>query len=357
MWVSHSSRVRASRLRRSSGSVFDGRRLNHQSPRSTVSPSSRSWAASGCEVAYSAATASMTAAGIGHLGVDLAGVGVAVERAPDHRHGLVGGAQALEHQHGGDEPGVGPEVVAEVVVRRVLAAEGGTGGGHLGLDVGVADLGADRRAAVLAHHLGHHLGADQVVQDGGAGLLLEHAHGHQGGGGRTREPHAPLVDHEDAVGVAVEGEPDVGADLADPGAQVPLVLGLDRIGRVVREGAVELRVQDLEVERQGVEHRRDHQAAHAVGGVDHHLERPERRRVDERADVVGEGAEQVERGAGARRGHRRHGSRASSFTRSSPVSAPTGRASARQNLIPLYWAGLCEAVNMAPGAPRDPEAK
>ncbi len=32
-----------------------------------------------------------------------------------------------------------------------------------------------------------------------------------------------------------------------------------------------------------------------------------------------------------------------------PVSSPTGRAPARHNLMPLYWAGLCEAVNMAPG--------
>ena len=37
----------ASRLRRSSGSVFDGRRLNHQSPTSTVSPSRRSWSSVG----------------------------------------------------------------------------------------------------------------------------------------------------------------------------------------------------------------------------------------------------------------------------------------------------------------------
>ena len=47
----------------------------------------------------------------------------------------------------------------------------------------------------------------------------------------------------------------------------------------------------------------------------------------------------------------------SSLTRSRPESMPTGRAPARQNLMPLYWAGLCEAVNMAPGAPRLPEAK
>ncbi len=40
-----------------------------------------------------------------------------------------------------------------------------------------------------------------------------------------------------------------------------------------------------------------------------------------------------------------------------PVSAPTGRAPDRQSLTPLYCAGLCDAVNMAPGAPKRPAAK
>src|SRR5690606_34576354 len=57
--ASHSSRVGASRLRRSSGSVFDGRRLNHHDPASTVSPSSRSWSYD----EYAAATCSTTAPG------------------------------------------------------------------------------------------------------------------------------------------------------------------------------------------------------------------------------------------------------------------------------------------------------
>src|SRR5690606_25898519 len=42
-FASHCARVAASRLRRRSGSVLEGRRLNHQSPRSTVRPSRRSW--------------------------------------------------------------------------------------------------------------------------------------------------------------------------------------------------------------------------------------------------------------------------------------------------------------------------
>lgn len=39
-----------------------------------------------------------------------------------------------------------------------------------------------------------------------------------------------------------------------------------------------------------------------------------------------------------------------------PVSWPTGAAPARQSLMPLYWAGLWEAVNMAPGRFSLPEA-
>src|SRR5918996_1649848 len=48
---------------------------------------------------------------------------------------------------------------------------------------------------------------------------------------------------------------------------------------------------------------------------------------------------------------------ASSRTCASPVSCPTGAAPARQSLIPLYWAGLWLAVNMAPGSPSRPLAK
>ena len=48
---------------------------------------------------------------------------------------------------------------------------------------------------------------------------------------------------------------------------------------------------------------------------------------------------------------------ATRFTSSSPVSAPTGRAPDRHSLIPLYPAGLCDAVNIAPGMSRVPDAK
>ena len=52
------------------------------------------------------------------------------------------------------------------------------------------------------------------------------------------------------------------------------------------------------------------------------------------------------------------GTPSSAIARSStsPVSAPTGRAPARQSLIPLYFAGLWLAVIIAPGMPRLPLA-
>ena len=40
-----------------------------------------------------------------------------------------------------------------------------------------------------------------------------------------------------------------------------------------------------------------------------------------------------------------------------PVSAPIGFAPARHNFTPLYCAGLCEAVSMAPGISKWPAAK
>ena len=63
--------------------------------------------------------------------------------------GSVALAEQLEDEQRGDDARVGPEVVAVVVVARVLAAEDGAGLGHHLLDDGVPHLGADGRAAHL----------------------------------------------------------------------------------------------------------------------------------------------------------------------------------------------------------------
>ena len=85
-------------------------------------------------------------------------------------------------------------------------------------------------------------------------------------------PRPGLVDDEHAVGVAVEGQPDVEAARHHAGLEVELVGGLDGIGRVVRERAVELAVHHLELDLgQALEDLGHDEAAHAVGGVGHDL--------------------------------------------------------------------------------------
>ena len=63
--------------------------------------------------------------------------------------------------------------------------------------------------------------------------------------------------------------------------EVDEVLGLDRVGLVVGEGAVELEVQRHQVDvvaAEPVEHRGRGVPGHAVAGVDDHLETPARDR-------------------------------------------------------------------------------
>jgi hypothetical protein len=111
-----------------------------------------------------------------------------------------------------------------------------------------------------------------------------------------------------------------------------------------------------------LEHRGHHEAAHSIGGVGDDAPGAQRRRVDERHDVVGERLEEVAATSSTRLSPQGSGaatvetSCAVAFTSSNPVSWPTGRAPDRQSLTPLYCAGLCDAVNTAPGASSVPAA-
>ena len=168
-----------------------------------------------------------------------------------------------------------------------------------------------------------------------------------------------VVDEEHAVGVAVEREADVGAEVEHRALEVLQVLGLDRVGGMVRERAVELAVQHRERERQPLEDLRDDEPAHAVGGVGDDGERPQHRGVDERPHVVAERLEQVERARPCPRTSPRDVTPAATISLIwvRPVCSPTGAAPARHSLMPLYCAGLWLAVNIAPGASSLPAAK
>ena len=197
------------------------------------------------------------------------------------------------------------------------------------------------------------------------GCERKHRRSQQRGGGRAAEPSAGLVDDEHAVGVAVERQADIEATRHDACLEIALVGRLQRIGRMVGERAVELAVHHLERDvaagARTPPARRDRpcrwpcRRRHATGRIDDG--------VDERHDMIGERTEQIATGRrpGPRRGWRDPDRRAplppSDLISARPVSCPTARAPLRQNFTPLYCAGLCDAVNIAPGASSVPAAK
>ena len=83
-----------------------------------------------------------------------------------------------------------------------------------------------------------------------------------------------------------------------PDDELP-VLGQQRVRLVVREGAVRLEVAAHRLDRQALEHRRQHRAGHAVGGVDDDPQRRDRGHVDEGEHLVDERRVDVLVGHGA----------------------------------------------------------
>ena len=194
----------------------------------------------------------------------------------------------LEHDHERDQARVGVPVVAEVEVAGVLAAEDGVVLAHLRLDEGVADARADAAATHALDQLGHASGDDQVVEDGGAGVLLEQVARDHSRDHPAVDQLAVLVGNEHAVGIAVEGHAHIGVGLAHQALHVHHVLGLDGRGRVVREVPIGIKVEGLDLHGQALECGGHDEAGHAVAGVDGQLERPQCRAVDEAMHVLHE---------------------------------------------------------------------
>ena len=166
-----SSCERASRLRRSSGSVFDGRTLKCQSSRvdrEAVEVRDRALRPEALLQLCSFAGTSATGR------VQLAGDEVALaEGAQELRELRAALRDQLEHQQERDDAGVGLREVAEVVVARDLAGERGVVLAHPLLDERVADAVDERHAAGALDRLGHGPARAHVVDDLRAGLLLE----------------------------------------------------------------------------------------------------------------------------------------------------------------------------------------
>ncbi|CKT49798.1 Uncharacterised protein [Mycobacterium tuberculosis] len=112
------------------------------------------------------------------------------------------------------------------------------------------------------------------MDDGGADLPVEFPRGHQCGNRRRRDRLAAFVDHEAAVGVAVESKPDIGAGVTHIGLQIHQVRRVQRIGLVIGKRSVELKIRGQQGDR--VDHPKDRRrgvTGHAVAGVHGHPQR------------------------------------------------------------------------------------
>src|SRR5215211_1279184 len=161
----------------------------------------------------------------------------------------------------------------------MLPAEGRVVLSHLRLDDGVAGPGPYGLPALALDELGEGLRADRAVQYGRARLLLQHVLRYEGGRQVTRDGRTFLVDNEAAVGVAIEGYPEISTLCDHALLEFPDVLGFDRVRWMVGEGAVELEVHRYVVEREVLEDGWDHFACHAVSRVDHDLQPPQALRL------------------------------------------------------------------------------
>ena len=123
-------------------------------------------------------------------------------------------AHALEHQQPGNHAAVAIGEIAEVVMRAHLAAVGAIDLAHLLLDESVAGLAHDRHAAEPLHGVDGVPGEARVVDDARAGLFGEERLGQQPDDVVALDERTLRVVEEAAVVVAVPGDADVGAGLA-----------------------------------------------------------------------------------------------------------------------------------------------
>ena len=152
---------------------------------------------------------------VGDGSVDLAGEEEALaEGREELRERVPSPRQQVDHEQEGDDARIGLREVAEVVVRRDLAAESRAFLPHALLDERVSHAIDERDASGALDRLGHCPARADVVDHLRAGLSLEHALGEQRRDEVSGDELAGVVDEEAAVGVPVEGDPEPGALLS-----------------------------------------------------------------------------------------------------------------------------------------------
>ncbi len=141
----------------------------------------------------------------------------------------------------------------------------------------------DRPPAVLTHVRSDVAAALHVMDDLGTGVARQHV---------AREQHqlpvgpddvAALRDDAEAVAVAVEGQADFGIAVAQAADQVLQVVGIGRVGMMIREMAVDLAEQFTHRAAKRPEQRRRHGTGHAVAAIDGHVHRPRKLHVGDDA--------------------------------------------------------------------------
>ena len=178
------------------------------------------------------------------------------------------------------------------------------------------------RAQVVEHAPGAAVAAD---------LRAREQAGHQVRADRL----ARLVDEHRPIAVAVEGDAELGAAALHRGDQIVEILALQRIGLVIREGAVGFEIEPLDLERQTRQQTVESHRRHAVAAVDRDLHRRAATAHRERVLHVGVAAR---RRCARRRASPLRGpvAAAASFAISwRPESPPIGIACSRHTLRPL----------------------
>jgi len=224
----------------------------------------------------------MLALGTGHVQL---GRVVARRQRVEHRARVGRAREDLEQPR----CGVGRVVeavpaLAEEEMPAHLAGQRRTGLAQLGLHERVPGLPHQRHAAGLADRHRQALAALDVVDDRRPGVAREDVACEEHDL-PVRPDHVPIPgQYAQAVAVAIEGQAEFGARRLDDELEVLQVFGLARVGMVVREIAVDLRVQVDHLAAERTQDCRGARAGDAVAGVDDDPHRPRQPAV--RGDAV-----------------------------------------------------------------------